>query len=219
MGINYVITYVEDTKKYGPVKSLIIGVVKNWCNINKDKKGYVYEGYSWSGHITAKEMSEQTGMSIRTVEKNLKQLIDDKILIAGNFNKYKNDRTYWYRPNTLIADMQIPLERISKYPDSVSANTLIADMQIPLERIPLPNNPPINQPKNQKLLINANNTGILGNLEKKEYYFKKIVEIFPKINIIKLIESGDKNTLIATIGKDKYENYSQLFEEYDSIKF
>jgi hypothetical protein len=131
----FYVILVEDTKKYGIICASIISRVRWWCEYNQKNKikDRYHNGQWWSGFMSARSFAEQTGISQRTIEKNLTKLLDNKVLIKDIFNKKGYDRTGWYRvnPNTPIAYNlypervdDIPLEGSSKYADSVVPNTL-----------------------------------------------------------------------------------------------
>lgn len=125
---------VEDTKRYGIIRSAIIGRIRFWCEYNeknKVKERY-HQDYWWSGFISSRELAEQLGMSERTIEKNITELVNIGVLIKGRFNKKGFDRTRWFRVNpfTLIEDTiypirvhDIPLEGTSIHSDSVNPFT------------------------------------------------------------------------------------------------
>lgn len=98
---DYIYVSIEDTKKYGIVCAAIIGRVRTWCKHNEEKKvkDRFHDGEWWSGFMNYNEFALQIGISVKTIEKHLPKLIKSEILIKGNFNKRKNDRTGWYRVN------------------------------------------------------------------------------------------------------------------------
>jgi biotin operon repressor len=130
----YYVVSVDDTIKYGIISASIIGRVKWWCQYNKDNKvkdRYHIE-YWWSGFMSSREFSEQLGISIKTVEKNLSKLIKTGVLIKGVFNKKGFDRTGWYRVNphppieeTISPNRvdDLPLKSKSISPNRVNGNT------------------------------------------------------------------------------------------------
>lgn len=159
---------VEDTKKYGIICAAIIGRVKFWCDYNKKNKvkDRFHDNEWWSGFMSARELSEQTGISQRTIEKNLVKLVESKVIIKGRYNKKGFDRTGWYRvnPSTLIGCTiypervdDIPLESISIYPERVDPYTPTEET-IPVKHSVKQNGkqsgiPPVNPPVNNKILL------------------------------------------------------------------
>lgn len=92
---------IDDTKKYGIISAAILGRIKFWCDYNRDNKtkDRFYEGYWWSGYMSIKELVNQTGLSYKTIQKNIYKLVDDGIIVKGRFNKKAYDKTCWYRLN------------------------------------------------------------------------------------------------------------------------
>jgi hypothetical protein len=46
---------------------------------------------------TYETWAEQVGYSARQVRRVVKELVEAKVLVLGNYNKWKSDRTQWYR--------------------------------------------------------------------------------------------------------------------------
>ena len=147
----YVVS-VEDTKNYGIVSAAIIGRIKWWCEYNKTKKvkDRYYQDYWWSGFMSSKELSEQLGISKKTIENHLSKLLKNGIIIKGVFNKKNYDRTSWYRVNPFP---QIK-ERVS--PNQVIPFTQIKEMDLPKSRKPIPVNLSVNQNVKQTVSHSVN---------------------------------------------------------------
>jgi biotin operon repressor len=137
MAININKTYVvsvEDTINYGITSAAIIGRIRMWCEYNqknKVKDRYHLE-FWWSGFMSSKVLSEQLGISKKTIETNLSKLLKDGVLIKGVFNKKGYDRTSWYRVN--------PFPQIKEMISSNQVNpfTQIKEMDILKSRTPIP---------------------------------------------------------------------------------
>ena len=89
---------VEDAMKYGVEKAVVLSNIRFWLNNNKNKdlSAVKYDGYYWM-YNTAKDMSDVLPYFTQSkVQRLLKQLEDDGVLIVGNYNKVKYDRTKWY---------------------------------------------------------------------------------------------------------------------------
>ena len=125
---------VQDTINYGITSAAIIGRIRMWCEYNqknKVKDRYHLE-FWWSGFMSSKVLSEQLGISIKTIETNLSKLLKDGIIIKGVFNKKGYDRTSWYRVN--------PFPQIKEMISSNQVNpfTQIKEMDIPKSSTPIP---------------------------------------------------------------------------------
>ena len=89
---------VEDAMKYGVEKAVVLSNIRFWLNNNKNKdlSTVKHDGYYWM-YNTARDMSNVLPYFTQSkVQRLLKQLEDDGILIVGNYNKVKYDRTKWY---------------------------------------------------------------------------------------------------------------------------
>ena len=89
---------VEDAMKYGVEKAVVLANIRFWLNNNKKKdlSAVKHDGYYWM-YNTAKDMSNVLPYFTQSkVQRLLKQLEDDGVLIVGNYNKVKYDRTKWY---------------------------------------------------------------------------------------------------------------------------
>ena len=89
---------VEDAMKYGVEKAVVLSNIRFWLNNNKDKNlsAVKHDGYYWM-YNTAKDMSNVLPYFTQSkIQRLLKQLEDDGVLIVGNYNKVKYDRTKWY---------------------------------------------------------------------------------------------------------------------------
>ena len=89
---------VEDAMKYGVEKAVVLSNIRFWLNNNrnKDLSSVKHDGYYWM-YNTARDMSNVLPYFTQSkVQRLLKQLEDDGVLIVGNYNKVKYDRTKWY---------------------------------------------------------------------------------------------------------------------------
>lgn len=147
--------YTNDVEKYGSIRAIILGLIKSWCSTNEKSKRHFHEDFYWSGYIKEQTIAEQTGLPYSTVRKNLKWLIDNNIVVKGNFNKRKNDKTGWYRTMTTIPIGQSSLP--SQDSDHRSNRTVSS---VPIGQSPpssqgstLPTIPPTIQPNIKKPTI------------------------------------------------------------------
>lgn len=89
---------VEDAMKYGVEKAVVLSNIRFWLNNNKNKdlSSVKHDGYYWM-YNTARDMSNVLPYFTQSkTQRLLKQLEDEGVLIVGNYNKVKYDRTKWY---------------------------------------------------------------------------------------------------------------------------
>ncbi len=83
-------------EKYGIEKALLIDYFAYWVVENMRNERNFHEGRYWVFN-SASALSEKFHyISRRTMNQKLQELEADGILISGNFNKNKFDRTKWY---------------------------------------------------------------------------------------------------------------------------
>lgn len=83
-------------KKYGVHSAILLNNIAFWCLKNKANSTHEHDGHFWT-YNSKKAFSELFPyMTARQIDYALKRLIDDGILITGNFNANAYDRTLWY---------------------------------------------------------------------------------------------------------------------------
>ena len=89
---------VKDAIEHGTDKAIVLANIKFWLENSKKKdiKRSKHDGYYWV-YNTAKELSEVLPyFTPSKVQRLLKQLESDGVILVGNYNKVKYDRTRWY---------------------------------------------------------------------------------------------------------------------------
>ena len=87
---------VEIAKRYGVNCAIILNNLYFWVEKNRANERHFYDGYYWT-YNSKKAFSElMPYLSPKQVDYAIKKLIDEGILITGNYNKSAYDRTLWY---------------------------------------------------------------------------------------------------------------------------
>lgn len=87
---------IEIAQRFGINCAILLKNIHFWIEKNKANEVNFYDGYYWT-YNSKKAFSELFPyMSIRQVETALNKLIDEKILITGNYNKDSFKKTLWY---------------------------------------------------------------------------------------------------------------------------
>lgn len=83
-------------EKYGVHSAILLNNIYFWIEKNRANESNFHDGYYWT--YNSKKAFEKLFpyMTSRQVDYALKKLIDDGILITGNYNKIPYDRTLWY---------------------------------------------------------------------------------------------------------------------------
>ena len=87
---------VDVAKRYGVHAAVLLNNISFWCRKNAANGVHYYDGYFWT-YNSKKAFSEWFPyMTARQIDYALKQLIDDGVLVTGNYNANAYDRTLWY---------------------------------------------------------------------------------------------------------------------------
>lgn len=113
--------YVDpmDVKTYDSESALILAVIDYWCdrNIKNDKKEI--DGNHWSGYLTTNDISEQTGLPYKTVQRRLLRMKKEGIILVGNFGKVTFDKRRWYRRNEVMDNLSSPVDNLTSPVDNL----------------------------------------------------------------------------------------------------
>jgi hypothetical protein len=90
---------VEDAVKHGVEKAIIIQHLRYWLRKNKANRVNFALGYWWTYNSTKAFAEIFPYLSEKSIQRWLLELEKEKVLISGNFNKTKFDRTKWYSIN------------------------------------------------------------------------------------------------------------------------
>lgn len=83
-------------KKYGVQPAIILNHLYWWVEKNKANKVHFYDGYYWTYNSKSAFAEIFPYMNARQIDYALKKLIDNGLVITGNYNKSAYDRTLWY---------------------------------------------------------------------------------------------------------------------------
>lgn len=87
---------IEDAKKYGVDAAIIIHNIRFWIDHNKANSKHIHDGYVWT-YNSARAFSDLFPYwSGNKIQKLLKKLENDGVIITGNYNKSPYDKTKWY---------------------------------------------------------------------------------------------------------------------------
>lgn len=89
----------ELARKIGLNESIVLQQIHYWIKINEKAKRNYKGGYYWT-YNTFEEWQEQFPFwSLSTIKRIFAKLEKAGLIITGNYNKLKTDRTKWYRIN------------------------------------------------------------------------------------------------------------------------
>ena len=93
MEYSFNIKYAE---KYGVNESIMIKNFIFWIQKNSANKDSCHDGRTWTYNSTNAFLKLFPFWSTGQINRTIKSLIEQNVLIVGNYNKAKYDRTKWY---------------------------------------------------------------------------------------------------------------------------
>lgn len=82
--------------KYGINAAILLQNIGFWIKQNEANQTNFYDGYYWTYNSRRAYRELFPYMSERQINTALQKLIDDGLIITGNYNKIAYDRTLWY---------------------------------------------------------------------------------------------------------------------------
>ena len=92
-------TYIFDgeiAKEYGVLEAILLGNMAWWIEKNRANGKHFHDGLYWTYNSTKALNELYPFYSQRQIQYALQHLKDDGIIVVGNYNKDKRDRTLWY---------------------------------------------------------------------------------------------------------------------------
>ena len=87
----------EIAVEYGLNEAIILQKIHYWTKLNAKDNRNLRNGYYWV-YVTLDDLSGQLPFfSKSTIQRTLKNLKDEGVLIVSNYNQRKYDKTVWYR--------------------------------------------------------------------------------------------------------------------------
>lgn len=86
----------EIAEKYGMVEATILNHLQYWIAKNTQNNKNYHDGRYWTFHSIQAFCKLFPYLTAKKIRNAIKKLEDAKVLIKGNFNKLKYDRTTWY---------------------------------------------------------------------------------------------------------------------------
>lgn len=124
---------IELASSIGVEKAIIMCNLEFWLDWSKANNRNVHEGYHWTFNSASAFASLFPYWTANKIQKTLKRMEDDGLIITGSFNKKGYDRTKWYT----TSEYAIQPNGLMQSADSLNAISQMAE--------PIPNiNPNIN---------------------------------------------------------------------------
>lgn len=87
---------IEIATKFGLIEAILLNNIWWWVKKNKANENNYYDGNYWTYNSTKAFAELFPYVSQKQIQNALKRLINEGILITGNYNKSVYDRTLWY---------------------------------------------------------------------------------------------------------------------------
>lgn len=157
--------------KIGLNEALILQQIHYWNEINKQANNNYKHDYYWTFNSLSQWQEQFPFWSSKTIQRTISNLEKMKLVVTGNFNKLKIDRTKWYRVDyeVLSALEASPFGRI----DLTNRSEWIEHLD--KLGLPLPEINSENNKENNHLHIISENDGHLFSYYEKAYtkHFRK----------------------------------------------
>jgi hypothetical protein len=135
-------------KLIGLNEAIIVQQIHYWNEINKKNNNNFRDGYHWTFNSYQQWIEQFPFWSEKTIKRTITGLENIGIIVSGNYNKMKIDRTKWYRIDEKM------LEKLCKTPKG--QNDPIIRSSCPDHKVKLsPPIPETNSKINSKNNINA----------------------------------------------------------------
>lgn len=87
---------VEVAEKYGVNAAILLHNLFYWCEHNRANGKCFHDGYYWTFNSAKAFTTLFPYMSEYQVRSSIQKLVDDGLVITGNYNQSAYDRTTWY---------------------------------------------------------------------------------------------------------------------------
>ena len=151
---------VEIAKLYGMPAAVILSNLEYWIEKNKANNKHFYDGYTWTYNSRKAFEAIFPYMTSRQIQYATDKLIEEGLIITGNYNDSAYDRTLWYA--------------ITKKGYSILQNCKMDETKVLNEIDKIVKPIPYNKPNNKQTDIKTNNK----EKEKKENLFSEFADQF-----------------------------------------
>lgn len=133
--MNYCIFYPKLAEMFGIKEAIILGYLDMWIGYNKHDDRNFHDGHYWTYNSLDALATDHPYMSKRTIQGVLNNLVEQGVVLKGNYNKLAFDRTCWYtltdKYYTLVNDSQ-PISQKREMHIANSATSDVANSTTPI---------------------------------------------------------------------------------------
>lgn len=198
---------VEIAKEYGITQAIILNNLYYWISKNIANNKHFYDGNYWTYNSKKAFSGLFPYLTERQIDYSLKKLIDDGLIVKGNYNKMAYDRTLWYA----ITKKGYSILQNCKMEDTNMLNGLYENVE------PIPNNKPNNKKSNNKHNIHTESEakktyGAFKRIKLTDKEYERLCNEFSKefidYQIMQLDEYVESNN-----NKNKYSNFNLVLRK------
>lgn len=121
---------VDIATKYGILEAILLNSINYWLLKNEANEKNYFDGHYWTYNSTRAFSELFPYASQRQIQTALKKLINEGILVTGNYNKYAYDHTLWYR----FTDKGKSIMRKSKIDCTENVNRLCENVKSTMQK-------------------------------------------------------------------------------------
>lgn len=143
-------------KKIGLNEAIILQQIHYWNRINEKNNHNFYDGYYWTYNTYEDWQKQFPFWSTRTIQRAINRLEKLKLVVSGNYNELKLDKTKWYRIDYKVLD--ILEEYPSRQNGTIEMTKWLDYLDSLTKPIPETNNTENNNKDNRDIRQNVNNS-------------------------------------------------------------
>src|SRR5699024_2487629 len=115
---------VEDAEDYGVGEAIILYDIRYWLDKHISNNTNIEEGRYWV-YDTYKELKKRHPyFSKAQIKRRIKNIVEDGILIVGEFNKSKWDKTNWYSIKEAVYSVSVEETKSSHRRDRIVTSSM-----------------------------------------------------------------------------------------------
>ena len=89
--------YRKHAEWYGYIEACLLHHFMYWIDFNRKKKQHLHDGKVWTyASVSTLQKSYFPCFSVGQIRRAIDSLFKRNVIIKGNYNKFKYDKTTWY---------------------------------------------------------------------------------------------------------------------------
>lgn len=195
---------VEFAIRHGVEEAVLYKNIMFWCQKNMANSRHFYDGRYWT-YNSAQAFTELFPFwNKKKIERLLQSLVDKNLIIKGEYNQNKYDRTLWYTPTESVASIS---QKCRMETTDLSHRDTECVAPIPDSK---PDIKPYSKKRSRPEQKDKNKYGILSNVYLTDLELVKLYERFGEANAIKRIDK--LSTYIDSKGASYASHYATILQ-------